>query len=524
MKRNINKNEIFLSLWKEVSIDEMVNKHIAPKNIIINKEEAMSCIKATEPIYKLEDKPRYNKEKLRLKYMSLSDLIINRCYGERGSATFSSKILKCLYGDYYKDMLRVLRDFNLIDMDNEYSEGKAKTIWLKDLRTTTKKYNSAYLVNYKLKLNNILERVFNRRLPKCIALQYKEALNTITFDKEQALLFVDNKYSGENSVIYLNRRLEPEEVEGLKKWRIGMINGFTTDKDIKRDNNGRIYHCLTNMPKDLLPFTNIKYEMDAANCHPMLFVTELIKYFNIGKETMQTFSNVIISNGNADYYSVSKELKKKIKCKLPIDVIHYILLVFSGKFWDENLKKYDVHDRTTIKKNFFSEVFYSYNNNIAIRDKEDYRRVIKEKKYAKDFRETYPNVWKVLGYLKRNGKAQLVEKKIKEERNCNEVKNKLFSEVFGKEVKVREEAKFNVKNNILPNSLMKIESEIFIKILEKLLPSFDVINIHDAIVVIDSPKNKNLTSEMVEKTMLEVFSEYCLFPTIKKSIPRVENK
>ena len=99
-----------------------------------------------------------------------------------------------------------------------------------------------------------------------------------------------------------------------------------------------------------------------------------------------------------------------------------------------------------------------------------------------DFEREYPNVWKV----------------IKEERNKGKKSN-------------------NKKNNYLPCKLMQIESTIFQEILRRCYAKgYDVVNIHDAIVVVDTKNNESVSSDDIKSIMLEVFFERELYPTLKK--------
>jgi len=493
----------------------MIQEHTKPE--ILNIMEIKRDI-FTEPIY--GERKKVNEGVLKLKYISMSDIVINRCYGCGGKATFNATIFKRLFGNSYREMLLVMSRLGLIIL-GDYHKGHARTIWLNDWNTTSITTENPTIIKNRERLKSLLP-AYKKRLPYRIAIRYKESLKKVTLNKEEAIEYINKRYSDKFEVKVGEKILHTvEEKDGVKQWRIAFVEGFATDDEPKRDNNGRIYHPLTNMPTDLLQFTNIKYEMDAANCHPMLFVRELRKHYRIDDDTLEQISNCIIPKDfDSSLPTLINELRKEISFKLPKDVIEYILLTFKGKFWDINLKKYNVINRSEIKQNFFGEVFYSYNNNTVSRDMN--YSITREKTYAKDFRESYPNVWKVLGMIKKEGKKKLVEENKKEEHLFNECLNKVTSEVLGKEIKVNEDYNVKVKNNVLPNRMMKLESEIFTKILEKLLVNYDVINIHDAICVIDTEKNMNLTPSEVEKVMLDVFKKYHLYPTIKLNVPQNE--
>jgi len=70
------------------------------------------------------------------------------------------------------------------------------------------------------------------------------------------------------------------------------------------------------------------------------------------------------------------------------------------------------------------------------------------------------------------------------------------------------------KKTHLSNTMMSLESDIFHVILKRLYAKKIIcLNIHDAIVILDIEKNKNVTCEEVELIMKETFREYNLVPT-----------
>ena len=99
--------------------------------------------------------------------------------------------------------------------------------------------------------------------------------------------------------------------------------------------------------------------------------------------------------------------------------------------------------RSDIKVLIFREVFYS--KKLTTRGKE----------YAKMFAKEFPNIYKIVRELKRNDRTKLA------------------------------------------NDMMKIESELFGKILVELYAKkFKVISIHDAIVVLDVKQNEKCTEKI----------------------------
>ena len=68
----------------------------------------------------------------------------------------------------------------------------------------------------------------------------------------------------------------------------------------------------------------------------------------------------------------------------------------------------------------------------------------------------------------------------------------------------------------LPNMLMRIESEIIQKTLKKLYEEgYEVLNIHDAIFVLDVYANSDLTPKHIEELLISTLKEYGLEGSIK---------
>ena len=124
------------------------------------------------------------------------------------------------------------------------------------------------------------------------------------------------------------------------------------------------------------------------------------------------------------------------------------------------------YPRGFIKVNLFKEVFYS--------------KILGgvQQIYAKEFKKVYPNVYKLVYQFRKN----------------------------------------HVKNGDehLAHNMMKLESEIFQKILKKLfVQKIIVVNIHDAIVILDVPENDGINPEDIFRIIIDVYSKYKLIPSVK---------
>lgn len=181
-------------------------------------------------------------------------------------------------------------------------------------------------------------------------------------------------------------------------------------------------------------------------------------------------------------------LKKNREDSIPEDVEKYIQRTFMGIFWDDFVDKFPKVPRREVKQVMFAEVFYSYDNVVYVRDEKvkDRFKVKYAKKYARAFKEDYPNVWKLIGRFKMIGKKRLGE-------NPDDEKNSFF-----------------------PCLMMRLEATIFREILRRCYDRgySNIVNIHDAICVIKND-TLNYSSGDIKNIMLEVFQEYGLYPNIK---------
>ena len=162
---------------------------------------------------------------------------------------------------------------------------------------------------------------------------------------------------------------------------------------------------------------------------------------------------------------IKSNINKDSVKNIPTDVLYYMYLTSMGLFWNVAIPNDIIEEkgllRSDIKVLMFREVFYS--KKLTARGKE----------YAKIFAKEFPNVYKV----------------------------------------VRESKKDN--STKLANDMMKIESELFGKILVELYSKkFKVISIHDAIVVLDVKQNEKCTEEIVKEVMTDVYRKYGLRPDI----------
>lgn len=432
------------------------------------------------------------------KYKFLCHNIIARCSGIKGGASFNASILEKVLGEYYSVMLFTLAQCQYIGIGKYKVGEKSRTIWLRNLSICKETTINKKIISYNKKMKELVKDLY-KPLSKDLSKPYCKALKTLTLNQEEAKKATNEKFSS-----FLNKEgnlteKEYKEQEKEYTWRISRIDTFEYIAP-KQDENGRIYHYLTNFPKELLPYTNIKYELDASNCHPMLLCLLLIYFYNILNIKINNINYNLNPSSIYIHYLMNflhkaftdselERLKKNREDSIPTDVEKYIQRTFQGRFWDDFVDKFPKVPRGEVKQVMFAEVFYSYDNTIYLRDEtvKDKFKVKFAKKYAKAFRDDYPNVWKLIGQIKKIGKERL------EGESDDEQKNSFF-----------------------PCLMMRLEATIFREILRRCYDRgyANVINIHDAICVIENDM-LNYSSDDLKSIMLEVFGEYGLYPNLK---------
>lgn len=239
------------------------------------------------------------------------------------------------------------------------------------------------------------------------------------------------------------------------------------------DKNKRIYSHLTNLPKIIRPFLNLKYSMDISNSHPLLFNIVLFTTYRINSSIaidisthLSSLSFSIHYDSRFDYHDYLNDMINR-KIRMPRDVLKYIALTSSGKLWDYMLSIIENEDknilRSDIKTALFAEAFYSNTNNLS------------SKEYAPIFKQEFPFVYSII-------------------------------------TKIRQD----YEEGALPNILMHQESKMIMHILHELYErNYMAVNIHDEIIIPDLPANENLTKEEVSEIIQDVYADKGLFPTTK---------
>lgn len=472
--------------FKDYSIGEIVSHYVKAEKTygLYSKSAPMIMPKIQLPNASMSECVRVKDEKkvivkrenlLAKKYEFLIHTIIKRTLNnDNGIVYLHSSILQNVFGKDYKKMLDNLYKMGILYSDGYYSLSE-KTYGYYFVPNVKFKYTlhpSSYLSDYDAKLNKCLlpyqnqeEQDNKQRLDNdYLYSRYNDSL------KYLKLQYIDEAVSFVTSHIFPSDKSNDYYVRVIDRYLDGDFHITSID------DNKRIYSIATSTPRLLKPFTNIKYTLDVHNSHPLLFNSILISYYNIPTSLMDRIYPIYekIYTSNVESHNVRRFLRKSLiesnisGCDIkdiPTDVLFYMYLTSMGLFWNVAIPNNIIEEkgllRSDIKVLMFREVFYS--KKLTARGKE----------YAKIFAKEFPNVYKVVRESKKDNRTKLA------------------------------------------NDMMKLESELFGKILSELYSKkFKVISIHDAIVVLDVKQNEKCTEEIVKEVMTDVYKRYGLYPNI----------
>ena len=188
----------------------------------------------------------------------------------------------------------------------------------------------------------------------------------------------------------------------------------------------------------------------------------------------------------------NNNIDNSIIAKFTPDELLYIYKTTKGIFWDDILAEHqeEGYNRSEIKQKMFAEVFYSKTPKIAW------------KKFAKEFKSQYPNVY---GLIQR----------WKEPLKYDDLKECLLTRK--KAVQLNDITLMSNQETALPNIMMDLESEIFREVLKSLYRKrVSAVHIHDAIVI---PQTRaDVDVEQVVVVMRDVYKKFGLHPTFSTDI------
>ena len=384
------------------------------------------------------------------KYQYLIHLIITKCkWSDKGECHLHTQFYRdSIFHDHYNEMLLNLSYMGLIHIGG-YSVGKYSTTislanWNIDYITS---YNEDIIKWSKMKYKNLRNIKKFEETP--FIKKYTESLSCLRLvRKDEALSLIDRTITDKQTQKYHHYKtfIEDFNEDELRIYRI--------------DEQNRIYHILTSLPKILREFYNIKYELDIGNSHPLLLNHFLIKYYNIDIKIIKGY----LYNNHYDVDVIHKSLIDN-NIDVPKDVIQYMFKTTQGRFYDDFIEEFGDIERSEVKHKVFSQVFYSHITETYVT------------KFRMAFIDKYPNVWKAIKGFK-------IE-----------------------------------SNDRFPHLMMRFESRLFKEILsicwEK---GYRVINLHDALILFDVEDNKNVGEEDLKSIIKNVYRKYCLYPTVKTEI------
>lgn len=473
--------EILLYYIKDLDINTIIENYkiVNFKEEIIDSNDCIQQFFNDETVRrnKYRDKPQDKDEDLlSLKIEFILHMIAKRCINHKyGYARLNAKVLLYSVGNEYSRIIRTLEEMDIIHIDKTYKVGKSSRAYQLNEKYISKVgrriETHAEIIYFRNKADEKLETEyikFYEKLKKILGEDLYENYNRVL--KNLKLQYPKEAEDYLYSRIYINDYQKIYYQTNIQNYIDKQINNF---KIINVDDNRRIYSILTNTPRELKHFLNIKFSVDISNSHPLL-INHFIynKYKFINKDIINYIINNYQYGKEIESISLINNLVKNTKSakneKLPKDIIKYIYMTSTGRFWDDFVEifKSEGIQRQDIKQTLFKEVFYS--NTVNTKNKKYTKR------FAQVFKKIYPNVFKIIN-----------QEKPKENR-----------------------AK-------LSHRMMALESEIFYKILTKLYKKrgCDALNIHDAVVVLNTDKTNQYEPKDIEKVILSVYKEYDLFPT-----------
>lgn len=477
------------------------------------KAEEQSMAEGTTTHKKTQRGVFKSTERIIEKCQYLQDAIIRMATSKKDTMTFSlsSSLLKSVIGHEYKRMIEVLIEMGILaigsDFGNDevskyeyYKKGEYSTLYtllrddfetVRSLNSNIRKYKDKTRVEYE-KIRTLASDETARRYGQAFAEQYNVSLRKIKIADEEGL----NKYIAHTV---------KENPQGKCYYNYVKESLADKNKAITRiDTAGRIYHCLTNLDRQVKQFLNIDFMLDCKNSHPVLFNYFIFTKYKIDCKASFKITEFLKTREKLETPEISLSLEKQgyfLKSGLEIalnmglltgvhhsdiekleeDEVLYIWLTSRGELWDEVAKANPQFSRNEIKVKMFQEVFYSHTA--------DVRQTVKP--FAYRFKRTFPNVFKLIAVWKKRKQDEGV---------------KAFMD----------EHKLVVKDPSVSLSvaMMHVEALIFTTILKRLYSKrWNALHIHDCIVI-PKDNNKNHPSmEQVKNLMEEVYKNYGLSPT-----------
>lgn len=466
-----NKQTMTLNYLPNLNLDDVIDSHItlASRRKVLNFDE-VSCYESVELKFG-PSKAIPRRKPLYPRYRFIIHTIIDRCSNDKdGVAFLPNEVFHGIIGRQFAAIIENLEHMEVISVGYYVKGGNSRPIILRDWHIGTIETDDKEIIGFadriskrqvsveqKLNSHSIKQKRLEDAEKTDFLKQYNLSLSHLRFPKiDEARRYVaDNVSANTHKYHYCMARID---AFAAQEPRVTSI-----------DEGRRIYHYLTNFPKMLRRFLNIKYQLDVHNSHPLQFNQFLVEKYNIKENDIIYYINNINKIGEYNTHKEATLLCNKLKRTkegralrdVPTDVLVYIVTTSRGIFWDV-LASSAKMSRDDIKQTMFREVFYS--KSLTTRNKP----------YAKMFVEYFPNVWSV----------------IREKRREYKDKN-------------------------LAVEMMKVESTMMREILTRLFDKgYMVISIHDAVIILDDVANGGFNVRLAERMMREVYRAHSFFPSI----------
>lgn len=462
---------------KYISIDEIVKSYLHNQRTgTFNgiKLDSIPSVNTNDPqpiIINQGDDSKKTISILSDKFIYLIHLLRNRQIANGGGyVSINASVLELILGKDYKRMIDTIIKMNVLDCDSYYMIGSKSYGYrfFDNIEFTYTLESDSYLSKYADKATKLFEAEKSTQEKA-----FRKILNNnLLYDRyNQSLKLLKLTYSKEceqylSLHTYINYLSEGYHYHIFHSY----LNDIPSITSI--DRNNRIYSIATQTPRVIKPFLNIKFSCDIHNSHPLLFNNILYDYYNVPLSLRKSLS-ILFDTLDIPPHNVRRNIRKILinsgiqKCKIadiPNDVLAYIYITSIGKFWDIVIPTDTIDKlllRGDIKVLMFAEVFYSK------------KLTTRGQKYAKLFKQQFPNVYKVVRKQKESDRTKLA------------------------------------------NDMMKLESKLFHEILMKLYNKrYKVVSIHDAIVVLDTKANDSCTVEVVTRIITNVYLSYGLHPDV----------
>lgn len=466
-----NKQTMTLNYLPNLNLDDVIDRHIelASRREVVNYDE-VSCYESVELKFGAS-KAIPRRKPLYPRYKFIIHTIIERCSNDKdGVAFLPNEVFHGIIGRQFAAIIQNLEQMEVISVGFYVKGSNSRPIILRDWHIQTVETDDTEIIDF---VNRILSKqkaveqklssfsIKRKRLEEAEKTEfikhYNQSLSHLRFPNiDEARQFViDNIEADTHKYHYYLKRIN------------AFINAEPRITSI--DEGRRIYHYLTNFPKVLRKYLNIKYQLDVHNSHPLQFNQFIIEKYNIKEnDILYYINNFKIKKGNNTHKEATllcRRLKRtkegRALCDVPNDVLVYIVTTSKGVFWDVLAASAQI-SRDDIKQTMFREVFYS--KSLTTRNKP----------YAKMFVEYFPNVWAI----------------------------------------IREKRK-EYKDKNLAVEMMKVESTMMREILTRLYDKgYKVISIHDAVIVLDDEANNGFDVRLAERMMREVYRAHSFYPSI----------